>query len=62
MYGLVSDPNFGVCLCFLLKNIFSLYVSKFILILFITASVDIFLSPLIRFFMGVILDLLVLLL
>lgn len=42
----VPNPTFGICLCFLLRRIiFSLYVSKFILILFIRATVDIFLVP-----------------
>lgn len=45
----VPNPAFGICLCFLLRRIiFSLYVSKFILILFIRATVDIFLVPLIQ--------------
>lgn len=49
-------------LLFLLRIIFSHYVSKFILILFIIATVGIFLIPLIQFFIEVILDLLVILL
>lgn len=44
--------TFGVCLCFLLRRtIFSLYVSKSTLILFIIGRVVIFLIPLIQYFM-----------
>ena len=59
--GQAKVPNaaFGIFLWFSLRKIsFSLYVLKLILILFIIVTVEIFLMPLIHYFMEAILDLL----